>query len=322
MDIHALQELLYGLRGKECFVFTHSLGDIDSLSSALALKEAYGMKVVVTDKLNYPAMKFAKDYGFEQSLNYYSNVGPQVDGSQFRIVVDTAEKHLLPSSVPSFHLVIDHHNRKDSVSSAHSYVDSSAVATAEIIATAVDLDLLSKPALIGLAAGILSDSYRFSSASKRTFELFSALLEKAGSSYEEVYSISFPPHTMEERLAVLTASARMDMHRFGDYIISTSYVNAFEGEAASAFIKMGADIGLVVHYDKHNLARISGRLSNRVAGKLDISAIMAEVAQLYSASGGGHRCAAGISGIGKEHVQDAIDRCMLKCIKKLEPVRV
>lgn len=314
MDLPLL-EWLHSLKGNPSFVLVHSIGDLDALASALALSELYGCKVVAVDKLNSSAKSFCKKFGVE--IARYPEIKEQVMACRHLVSVDCSEKHLLPQEIKSYYIVIDHHGRKNAVLSEYSYNDPSAAATSEIIASLCDTDSLSVMALAALAAGIYSDSYRFMSASGSTIRTFSELLQKSGISYQEIQEFAHPPLLLEERLAILTAAKRMECFKLGDFVFALSSVNAYEGEAAAAFIKLGADAALVVHFDNDGTARISGRLSHRSESHIDISSIMASVAERCGASGGGHRSAAGITGLAQESVQLVIDSVLLGCIASL-----
>ncbi len=293
------------LRRKRAIITFHSLGDVDAVGAAIALKRFIGKRCIIAppDKPNSAAKKLL-DYT-KTSTTPFSSI--KLSQKDFIIVLDSSSPHLvshLAGTKPD--LLIDHHTRFGGEISAKKEInDPAASATCEI------LYFMLKPqdriSCIALLLGIMCDSANFKYATPRTFEAAGFLLEKSGLSYSQLLLLSSTPSSFGERLESLRSCQSVSAERIGQHIVATAMAKSYEAHFADALVHLGADIAFVGC--RGSDARISARMKDSMLGHVRLDKIMFEVGKILGGSGSGHELAAGASGKDKENLRPALGIC-------------
>ncbi|MFB6215525.1 MAG: DHHA1 domain-containing protein, partial [Candidatus Aenigmatarchaeota archaeon] len=94
-----------------------------------------------------------------------------------------------------------------------------------------------------------------------------------------------------------------------------SEVGAYESDAASLFVKIGADVGLVAS-ERDEETRVSSRSRSGTASETDLhlGELMSEVADKFGGSGGGH---AGAAAMTVEVPLEEIKETLLEEVKEM-----
>ncbi|MEW6328981.1 MAG: DHH family phosphoesterase [Candidatus Micrarchaeota archaeon] len=294
----------------------HSLGDVDAVGSAFALKSFFKNSLVYApDPVNAQAKKLMRylGAGFDEF--------PQDCGAL--IILDTNSRGLLPQlgRLENFSdvMILDHHTvHPDSIHARTEMIDPSYSSTAEIVYELLkELNYeVADSVAVCLLCGIISDSANFQNANTKTFKYVGELLEKTRMDYKEVLALTETPMNISERIAILKACQRAQLTRVGDFLIVASMVSAFESAAASSFLMLGADFAFVGYEGED--ARISARMRTELAKTgVDLADIMSRVAGMIGGSGGGHPCAAGANGPNTNKVEEALADCVRLVKEKL-----
>lgn len=314
---------LKSLRNKKVLLLLHSLADVDSLGSAMALKSYLkNSKIATPDTITAKSKKL---------LKFMNAKLDPVGKFNFDaiIILDTSSYHMLSDfskKIKEFKGevgVIDHHSiHEDSIKAEHLLIDNDSSSTCEITYGLLK-ELNSKideKSAVCLLTGIIQDSAYFKSATKRTFNYVVELLGKTKLEYEDILEITSTEIDISERIALLKACQRAEITRVGDFLIVKSVVGSFEAGAAEALISLGADFAFVGGKSK-NEARISGRMREELARKLGINLatnVMFYAGKILKGSGGGHPVAAGANGPNIKALEEALDECVALTKKRLE----
>ncbi len=301
--------------GKKAGLIVHSGCDVDSFSSAaavlFALKGKASCRLVVPDHLNSQAKVFAENL----SLGYFLN--PDLEIFDILVCFDFSSKHMLGSLLDKFEsfsgekYVVDHHNHRKRYEDAELIVPkkNSVISPSSVSCTEVVFKLLSstkgivvpKKAYVCIAAGIVTDSAGFAIAGKDTFSIMSVALAKSGYSYTKLCSLFYFPKDFSERVALFKAAKRARFFRSGDKVIAVSEVGAFEADAASSLIKLGADIAFCGYSDKGKV-RISARASSFFckSNNFDLVEVFRQLKNVFEGDFGGHQGAAAFNSFGSD----------------------
>jgi nanoRNase/pAp phosphatase (c-di-AMP/oligoRNAs hydrolase) len=305
VSLDAVAKALRGLRGKTLVTF-QSIGDLDGVCSALALKELFpGAEVRMIDSVNSQTKKLLNALGIDlkkiDSLEKYENI----------VLVDVSNKDLLGDwgeKIADFagkKIVLDHHFHSQKLPASMTYIDSKKVACCEIV-----FELLKKQGKINqknsllLACGIIADSAFFKSASPLMFKALGELIEKSGKSYGEIMELISTAPDVSEKIAFLKSAGRARLKRAGDFLIAVSEAGSFELGCASALVSIGADFAFVGNAAE---GRISGVKKNTVK-YVNIGVVMERAGKILRGSGGGHENVGGATG-KPELVDEALDAC-------------
>ncbi|MEM4554578.1 MAG: DHH family phosphoesterase [Candidatus Anstonellaceae archaeon] len=299
------RKVLFSLKKRKKIVVTsHSLADLDAVCSAVALCRFFGKKCIfaLPDSPSAAARHFL-EYA-QATAAFFSQVSLQQDDAL--VVVDCSSSALashLAGRQPD--LSIDHHSSSSPLPSKKRINDPAASSTCEM------LYFLLKPkdklSSIALLLGILSDSASFQSATSRTFEAVSRLLEQSGLSYSSLRQLAFAPASLSERIEALRSCQTVWAERVGQRIIATAFAKSHEAHFANLLVAMGADLAFVGYAG--NEGRISARMGLSMKGIVHLEQIMAEVGKVLGGSGGGHELAAGASG-NRQNVKEGLDVCV------------
>lgn len=313
---------LSSLKRKKILLATHTGCDVDAICAAgsllFALRKRNRAAIFVPEHISLPAKKIAK----RLQIPYKIVQQPSLKQFNCLFLVDFNDLKMagpLAKEIKHFKgqlFLIDHHQpaRKKIASSQNSLVQPKAVASCELAfdwlkKSHIKLD---RKTAACLAAGIVTDSAYFLTANSKTFSMMSELLQKSGKSFSAILSLFSVKQSFDEKIAKLKAAKRSRIFLISNYIVATADVGAFEADAASALVKIGADISFVGDSEEGKL-RISGRASQKAVKKagFDLAKhVFQKLPESFQGSGGGHAGAAGFNGKGND-----ISAALMKCIQ-------
>ncbi|KXB02300.1 hypothetical protein AKJ44_00765 [candidate division MSBL1 archaeon SCGC-AAA261F17] len=309
--------------GKQILVIGHPHADPDAIGSIVALREILeelGFKVdsgVPTgiDRLAREVLTSLGGGGI--------TVDPPLDADMV-IVVDTSSLDQLEDYEEKMKqtktkvIIIDHHRPNSETRKAASiyWVDEDASSTAELVlqlANELKTDLSPKTAFL-LLAGIITDTGHFRLANESTFRAVNKLLEM-GADYKKTLDSVQIPEDPSKRVAMLKAAQRAELHKSHGRWIIFSEIGAFESDAASLFVKIGADVALAGGKDGDEV-RISARSRRGVVSEthLHLGKLMSKIAENLNGTGGGH---AGAAAMTVERNLDEVKETTLRELKKM-----
>ncbi len=155
-----MKNFLSGIGNKKALITFHSLGDLDAIGAAIAVKRGLeNADIVAPDRPNSAARRLAEKLG--EKIFLFDDV--ELEDYRKFIVLDTNSRALLPQMdkfMPD--CIIDHHNVHDDMPKAEKvFIDKKASSTSEIVADG--LGEFDKASATALAVGIVSDSANFRS---------------------------------------------------------------------------------------------------------------------------------------------------------------
>jgi len=229
----------------------------------------------------------------------------ELEQFELAVILDTStpsQIEILPS-IPK--LIIDHHaenagwSQQENVIEYHS--DSSKRSCAEIIysilvAAGKDIPQTSLSVLLG---GILTDTGHMTFSNPETLRTMAEILEGSTVTIEEIHNaLNTRNENYSKKMAKLRAAQRIRVEEFKRIIITSSEVNAFEGDAARAFLSLGADVAFIGSTRKDEY-RVSARTNPTMVKKgIHLGTFLEKVGIEVNAEGGGHPGAAGLNGTG------------------------
>ncbi len=309
--------LLESLKGKEVLLLTHRGADVDAVSASgmlyFALRNSNAC-IGVPEHINQSAEKLASELSIPFELNPEPKEFNSVivlDLNSWKMLGSTAEK-LKSFSGEIF--LIDHHSPSDDciASKENTLIEEKAASTTEILFKLFKEQgiPISKEMAILAAAGIITDSAHFSYASRDTFIIMAEALEIAGISYNKIVGLFFVERDLSETIARLKAAKRCRIFRIGSFVIATSDIGAFEAQAASSFLRLGADVAFVGAAEAGEVM-VSGRASQRVLefGLDLVEDVFEPLSARFCGEGGGHTAAAAFNGKA-----DSLDEVLQECV--------
>ena len=198
--------------------------------------------------------------------------------------------------------MIDHHTLEDELSKRLDLLihDEEASSTCELIFRLFEdykLTPTSKTAK-ALLAGIIFDTKYLSLGDSQTFMTVSKLLRDIGD-ISEVRSLLYKENDVSERIARLKTAQRLELHRYGDWVITFSEVGSFHASGARTLISLGADLAIVIGSDKDELrASLRSTQSFFARTGLHLGELVSEISREFNGKGSGHPTAAGFNGSG------------------------
>ncbi|MEM4598540.1 MAG: DHH family phosphoesterase [Candidatus Diapherotrites archaeon] len=308
------------IKGKNILIITHKGADVDAIASAALLRTALvknnNVEIAVPEHIN----KKAKDVSDYLDIPY----SMQPDFSTFDVLafvdlnsyemLGCFEEEVRRSGCQKF--LFDHHTRsRDSIADEeNSLIIEDAASTTEVLCEflmAEKIEINEEQALL-IALGIISDTDRFSFASKKTFEILSEMLKISGKEFNEILAMASQQKNISEKIAVLKALQKVEILRIGDIVIAKSNIGSFEAQAAEALISCGADLAFVGGVTEGQ-ARVSGRADFLFAKSysLDLADdIFQKLPLFFEGRGGGHATAASFTGKAED-----LDKIINKCIE-------
>lgn len=219
----------------------------------------------------------------------------------------------IPSD-PRQTIIIDHHeptSEAERISECR-LVKNDRFSTCEIIAELYnELDIPLDPDTANiLLTGILFDTRRFLYTDLKTMQTVIGLMKK-GAQYDRcIKSLQIKPDR-SERIARLKAAGRIAIHLFGEWVVVSSTINAFEASACRGLIELGADVAIIGGTPSTNVVRLSSRSTTDFYHQTGINLgtdIMEPLGPLIHGEGGGHANAAGAN--GKKNLKKALDKAV------------
>ncbi|MEM2866125.1 MAG: DHH family phosphoesterase [Candidatus Hadarchaeales archaeon] len=290
--------------GRCVLLVSHQQADPDGVGSAVVLSEVLEelgarTEVVVPEGMNKLAQFLLERYGREVSTspNLQADLVVMVDASSFSHLGKVGEE-VRRKPV----LLIDHHleveGMKEEVEVA--WVDEHATSSAEMILHLLR-EMGKEPSAEQanlLLAGILTDTAGLKLARNSTLEAVCGLI-RCGADYRQLLETLKLPEDRSRRMAMLKAAQRMEIRSMGEHLVVFSELSAFEADAASVLLRLGADLSFVGSEEKGEF-RISGRATPELceSTQLHLGSLMQEVGRSFGGSGGGHPGAASATGRG------------------------
>ena len=302
-------------------IMGHQNADPDAVCSMIAFSRLYktinptGTPILMADDLSRLSKQVLdifelKDEILEQPEADYDLVILLDTNSKLQLGTDFQD---IPSD-PNKTIIIDHHEPNPDVGeiAEHRLVKSERFSTCEIMVDifqdleiAIDSDTANL-----LLAGILFDTRRFIYTDLRTFQIGIELIN-SGADYDKcVKSLRIRPNR-SERIARLKAASNARIHLFGEWVIATSVINAFEASACRGLVDMGADAVIIGGKPTKNKVRLSSRSTREFYDRTNINLgtdVMEPLGKLIDGKGGGHANAAGAN--GTKNLSAALDKAV------------
>ncbi len=317
-----LCDLVKDSKNKKVSITFHSIGDRDSVGSAVALSEYFDDASVVTpDFLTNNARKMLENIGCTTEIK----TGMEKSDALFILDVNEVENlGKFSKNISDFSneiIFIDHHIMPANADlAAKLFTDESYNSTASII-----YDILkalgfkiSKVAALALINGIFADSADFQNSTPKTFAQMSELLSIANTNFSSITEDFHEMVPVENRYSTLLAIQSSNAELVGKYIFMYGKTSAHANVAADAAINIGADASVfwVISDTEISIsARIRSPLDKRLG--LHLGRLMQEIGPLLKGSGGGHACAAGAYGPNKNAENDATESIIEQIKQKL-----
>lgn len=321
--IESLAEFLVQYKSKSVVLTFHSIGDTDSVASAVVLGSYFPNSTIVTPNVvTHHAQRLLQRTGYSNAVKKSITKAPDLF-----IVLDANGTDALEelrgtverSSSPK--LFIDHHAfPKKMARNSSAFIDEAYNSTSSIVyelAGAMGRALERSEAEL-LLYGIISDSADFKNADSRTFDQVSKLLEIAKMSYQDIQKNLSEITPADVRIKALNDLFNSRVEVVHDYVIiygnATTHANAVADRAISA----GADAAVFLAITPKEVS-ISARLRATLDKErsIHLGKLMQDVAQLINGTGGGHPCAAGAYGTNKENGQKALNKVVAAIKQKL-----
>ncbi|MBU0662560.1 MAG: DHH family phosphoesterase [Candidatus Diapherotrites archaeon] len=312
---------LSSLKNKKLLIVTHIGADVDAFGSAAAFYFAFAkackkLTILVPEHMNLNAKSLARSMHVP-----YTHHAPALSEFDLIIVLDLNSGDMLGTFAPELKkfpgkvFLIDHHEKSGDKLSPKlvSFINEKAVSTSEIVHTlfrGAKVKITPEIARC-LASGIITDSAGFLVADPNTFRIMAELLEKSECAYSDITALFNVKTDISEKIARLKSARRCRIFGSGDYLIVATDVGAFEASAATALVKLGADVAFAGDAENGKI-RISARANNRFVNKekFEFTAhVFRALEKEFPGNGGGHAAAAGFNGTGNE-IWPVLKRCV------------
>ncbi|VVC00013.1 DHH family protein [uncultured archaeon] len=313
---------------KRVLLLTHSGCDVDSLGSAAAIH--FSLKGKSTTAIGVPEHINTSAKALAQKLEIPYEINPSLDGYDAVVCLDFNELGMLGPLREGFlafsgeKFLVDHHEEKGVKNGnageketalapeKNSLVHTKAVSTTEIVYGLLKASKIKPPkkALAAIACGIITDSSSFLIADHETFAIMSEVMRNAAMPYREIASLFRLDPDLSQKVAQLKSARRCRIFRAGDSIVALADVSAFEADAASTLVRIGADVAFCGDADGGR-TRVSARANSNWVAKtrFDLTKhVFGKLGEFFPGSGGGHAGAAAFNGKGKD-----IWPVLLKC---------
>jgi len=302
-------------------IIGHQNADPDAVCSMIAFSRLYksinpeGAYTLMADDLSRLS---------QQVLDFFELKDPILEkpGTDFDLIIllDTNSKLQLGTDFqdiptdPTKTIIIDHHEPNPEVEAIadHRFVKSDRFSTCEILVDIFeDMNIEIEPTMANLLlTGILFDTRRFFFTDLQTLQIAIKLLN-SGADYEKcVKSLQIRPDR-SERIARLKAASKTRVHLFGDWVIATSIINAFEASACRGLLELGADVAIIGGKPAKDKVRLSSRSSREFYDQTNINLgtdVMEPLGSIIDGKGGGHANAAGAN--GTKNLSAALDKAV------------
>lgn len=302
-------------------IMGHQNADPDAVCSMIAFSRLYktlnpdGMPTLMADDLSRLSKQVLDVFELEDEVLEH----PETD-FDLVILLDTNSRLQLGTDfedIPTDStktIVIDHHEPNPDVSEIadHRIIRSDRFSTCEILVdifTELNIEINSNIANL-LLTGILFDTRRFFYTDLQTFQICIKLIN-SGADYDRcVKSLQIRPDR-SERIARLKAASNARVHLFGEWVIATSTINAFEASACRGLLDIGADVAIIGGKPGKEKVRLSSRSTLEFYEQTNINLgtdVMEPLGVIIDGKGGGHANAAGAN--GKKNLGTALDKAI------------
>ena len=289
----------------------HRNADPDAIGSAYALREVFGGSIGVIDSVDRISSTLINRLDMKVLYN------PDISMYDITVVVDTSTGVQLNNIELEKYCIIDHHMTNTMLDGAEFHLIEHRTSTAEIVYTMLHETGHSFSTEMGIAliTGIITDTGHFKHATADSLYTTASLLEESRVSYGEVLELlSYTPHDISLRVAMIKAAMRTKIERANDWIIATSYVSSFNGTAASTLVNIGADVSFVAT-PIGEMVRVSSRARRTAIERgVTLGKILEEIGKAHGGTGGGHNGAAGLEIIGDK------DQILSECVKHVKKI--
>ncbi len=313
LDLPRLCGIIKNYKDKSVTITFHSVGDRDSVASALALSEYLADADIAT-----PDFITRNARNMVSRLYYGKRIKKSIRNGGAVIVLDANTLNSLSNfketilSSKSEILFIDHHIAPKSIPPNSSIFNSEEYnSTSSIIydvLKCLNVNIGRKIALT-LLYGIIADSAGLRNATPHTFMQMSELIPLSGKRYQDLVAESGKNIPENIRYLSILDIKTATVEEVGKYVLVYGKSASHPNSVAEMALNIGADIA-VFWSVKENEASISSRMQPNLDKKLGIhlGAIMQRAGSELNGNGGGHPCAAGAYGPAKENINTAISR--------------
>jgi nanoRNase/pAp phosphatase (c-di-AMP/oligoRNAs hydrolase) len=295
--------------GTRTMLTFHSIGDTDSISSAVALSRVFKDSVIsAPDRVTSNASRIMGKLGFDSGTikSGFVNDAETVVMLDVNNFEGCGEFCRDLQGFKGKILVIDHHRAVEdkgnmSIFSNESY--NSAASISYDILKSLNVGLDERLAKL-LALGILSDSAEFKNTTPETFGQLGDLFKAANTDYISLITAVGHISPAEDRVKTVedVAKANIFVREGLLFIEGPSHANA--NLAADSAIRIGADVSLF--YSLGREVSLSARLRPTLDKKcgVHLGRIMKQLSPIIDGTGGGHPCAAGAYGSNGSRIGD------------------
>ena len=317
---------LASFKNKKIVLITHAGADVDAIAAAgalsLFLSKKNSVAIGVPEHIALGAKSLAKKAGVNFKIN------PSLGEADAIILLDFNSWDMLGKMAKAVKecsgekYLVDHHSKSgDSiVPDKNNWVDSKAVASCSLVyhwfkKSKVEIPL--KAATL-IACGITADSAHFLVADSETFEIMAEMLARSANRFSKIMELLKVEKDFSQKIAMLKAARRSRVFKIGKFIVATAEVGAFEAGAATALLRVGADIAFAGNSENNEL-KVSGRAGSLVQSETGLNLardVFQPLSGFFNGSGGGHPGAAAFNG-SNEDPNKALLKCVELCKKKI-----
>ncbi|MDE1804909.1 MAG: DHH family phosphoesterase [Candidatus Micrarchaeota archaeon] len=316
-------EFLESHREERFLITFHSMGDRDSVGSAVALKEYLTNSLIAT-----PDFITSTSKRMLAQLSGKVEIGNKIPQDIYGIIItDANNSEALGSFGPKIAkskkpvLFIDHHLESTSAGQNMMVFNDEGYNSTASLVYGLLRELqpsISSDQAIALLSGIIADSFEFHNMYPQTFRQISELLKYAKVEYPDFmaqFAEKVPAYNRKQSIADVCAA---HTEIIGDYLLMYGRATIHANISAETAINIGADAALFWHSSSEEVS-LSTRLKSPLDRKLSIhlGKIMREVGPILGGNGGGHPAAAGAYGPNKRMAQKAIDKILKELRDKL-----
>lgn len=281
-------------------IFTHDNADVDAVMSCYVMRE-FLKHVGFTRVSIFIASASADAKRVMAALNLEVPVGSEPEPVDVAFLLDLNAIDRVPERyrevVRTAHriFVIDHHH-VERMEKGVTYLCLPLSSTCEVLlhlirAAGAEELLMRDDVARSLLLGIYADTVMLKHAGASTLKVVS---EVSGATGVRVpMSLLRREKDVSERIAVLRAMSRTAYVRVDDLIVAATYVGSFESSAATALLRAGADIAVVLS-EKREKGKRFYRVILRTRRDMNLAEIAAKLARELGGIGGGHAKAAAL----------------------------
>ncbi len=294
---HKLLVELKSLTGKTLISY-HSRGDVEAVSSALALRTLLPMATVRSpDRLSGHARSVLKRLGVKEPLVLKAGELASYDNVVLVDVASPAMLGVLEEEFNSFNgkrVVIDHHVSSAVFKKCKVFEFEDRTSCCEVVFDVLKLGQrrVDKKVASLLLCGVVVDSAFFESSNEGTFRAVASLLHIAGVSYSEVKRLVARQVDLNEIKTVLANLSGADLIDYKGEVVAFCSCKSFESSIATALIRSGASVALCFNEKSGEVSLVKSNAS-KVFGRLNAGRFLSSQVSKFKGESGGHELIAG-----------------------------